>query len=123
MGSHDAARTPSVDISGKSSFASAGDSSSSGRPKVLAHPTWRRSSSSRSGVQARRRPPHSIQPGSNSDSAARRRYSSTLSIIIRVSDTEPRSWPTSPAEWNVEPLVSSLRSSSTTSRSPSWARW
>ena len=42
---------------------------------------------------------------------------------MRVSDTLERSWPTSPAEWNVEPLVSSLRSSSTTSRSPSFARW
>ena len=38
---------------------------------------------------------------------------------MRVSGRLERSWPTSPAEWNVEPLVSSLRSSSTTSRSPS----
>ena len=37
--------------------------------------------------------------------------------------TLERSCPTSPAEWKVEPLVSSLRSSSTTSRSPSCARW
>ena len=37
--------------------------------------------------------------------------------------TLDRSWPTRPAEWKVEPLVSSLRSSSTTSRSPSLARW
>src|ERR1700704_5106179 len=42
---------------------------------------------------------------------------------MRVNETLERSWPTSPAEWNVEPLVSSLRSSSTTSRSPSLARW
>src|SRR5271166_2416322 len=42
---------------------------------------------------------------------------------MRVSETLERSWPTSPAEWKVEPLVSSLRSSSTTSRSPSLARW
>src|SRR5271167_4328042 len=42
---------------------------------------------------------------------------------MRVSDTLERSCPTSPAEWNVEPLVSSLRSSSTTSETPSLARW
>src|SRR5271168_390499 len=42
---------------------------------------------------------------------------------MRVSGTLERNWPTSPAEWKVEPLVSSLRSSSTTSRSPSLARW
>src|ERR1700677_1052071 len=42
---------------------------------------------------------------------------------MRVNDTLERSWPTSPAEWKVDPLVSSLRSSSTTSRSPSVARW
>src|ERR1700679_3650541 len=42
---------------------------------------------------------------------------------MRVSETLDLSWPTRPAEWNVEPLVSSLRSSSTTSRSPSLARW
>ncbi len=43
--------------------------------------------------------------------------------MIWVSETLERSWPTSPAEWKVEPLVSSLRSSRTTSRSPSSARW
>src|SRR5271167_4145611 len=42
---------------------------------------------------------------------------------MRVSGTLERNWPTSPAEWKVDPLVSSLRSSSTTSRSPSSARW
>src|SRR5271163_607503 len=42
---------------------------------------------------------------------------------MRVSGTLERSWPTSPAEWKVEPLVSSLRSSSTTSETPSLARW
>src|SRR3954447_12665952 len=47
---------------------------------------------------------------------------STECIIIVVSDTLERSWPTNPALWNVEPLVSSARSTSTTSRSPSWAR-
>src|SRR6478735_334017 len=42
---------------------------------------------------------------------------------MRVSVTEPRSCPTSPAEWNVEPLVSSARSTSRTSVSPRRARW
>src|SRR3954447_16317494 len=42
---------------------------------------------------------------------------------MRVSDTDDRSWPTSPVEWNVEPLVSCARSSRTTSRQPSCARW
>src|SRR5271165_2131634 len=42
---------------------------------------------------------------------------------MRVSGRLARSWPTRPAEWNVEPLVSSSRSSSTTSASPRRARW
>ena len=117
MGRCEATRTPSVTISGNSSRASSAEISSSGRPNVRAHATWRWVSCSRSGVQARRIPPHSVQPQSSV------RYSSTDHIIIWVSVTEPRSWPTSPAEWNVEPLVSSLRSTSTTSRSPSCARW
>ena len=50
-------------------------------------------------------PPHSVQPGSNSPPPSFR-YSSTEYIIIFVSETDERSWPTSPAEWNVEPLVS-----------------
>ena len=33
--------------------------------------------------------------------------------------SDPRSWPTSPAEWNVEPLVRSARSTRTTSSQPS----
>ena len=45
-------------------------------------------------------------------------------IIILVSETDPRSWPTSPAEWNVEPLVRSERSTQQRRRcKPSWARW
>ncbi len=67
-------------------------------------------------------PPHSVQPGSNSPPPSFR-YSSTEYIITFVSDTEERSWPTSPAEWNVDPLVSSLRSSRTTSLKPTSARW
>ena len=53
-------------ISGNSSRASSARDSSSGSPNVLAHATWRRTSCSRSGVQARRMPPHWTQPQSSS---------------------------------------------------------
>ena len=79
-------------MSRNSAWASSADSSSSGRPNVRDHATWRMTSCSRSSVQARRMPPHSTQPQSSV------RYSATESIIIRVSDTLPRSCPTSPAE-------------------------
>jgi len=42
---------------------------------------------------------------------------------MRVNVGSARSWPTRPAEWKVEPLVNSARSSTTTSRSPSSLRW
>jgi len=51
------------------------------------------------------------------------RYNSTEYMFIRVNVGSARNCPTSPAEWNVEPLVSSFRSRSTTSRSPCLARW
>ena len=73
MGSQAAPTTPSVDISGNRSCASSGEISSSGSPKVLAQPDWRRSSSMRSSLEASRRLPHSVQPGSNSDSRPSRR--------------------------------------------------
>ena len=44
-------------------------------------------------------PPHSTQPGFVSGSLESFRYNSALYIIIDVSVTEPRNWPTSPAEW------------------------
>ena len=66
--------------------------------------------------------PDSTQLGGASDRCSSR-YSSTEYMFIRVSVGSERSWPTRPAEWKVDPLVSSLRSSSTTSRSPSFARW
>ena len=109
-------------MGGNRSCASSAEISSSGSPNVFAQPAWRRVSSQRSGVQASRMPPHSVQPGSNSPPPSFR-YSSTEYIIIFVSDTDERSWPTSPAEWKVDPLVSSRRSSSTTSSKPSSARW
>ena len=46
------------------------------------------------------------------------RYSSTELIIIFVRLIEPRSWPTRPAEWKVEPLVRSARSTRTASAHP-----
>src|SRR4051794_27754436 len=105
-------------MSGNLAAASAALTNSSGSPKVRAHAAWRRSSCMRSGEEASRSEPTSRQPHASPSS----RYSATESIIIRVSGTLERSWPTSPAEWNVEPLVSSARSTSTTSRSPAATR-
>ncbi len=77
-------------------------------------------------MAARRSEPTSRQPGDrpvSAASASSRRYTSTLCIIIRVRGSELRSCPTNPAEWNVLPLVSSERSTSTTSVHPASARW
>ena len=123
VGSQTAPRTPSVDISGKRSWASPAVMSSSGRPNVLAQPACRRSSSKRSGLEARRSEPTSCHDGSVPVSAASRRYRSEPYIIILVRVTEPRSWPTRPAEWKVDPEVSSARSTSTMSVQPRSARW
>ena len=76
---------------------------SSGRPNVLAQPAWRWISSMRACDEARRMPPSSCQPGSLPVSRRSAAYSSTEYIIIRVSDTDERSWPTRPAECQVEP--------------------
>ena len=122
VGSQTAPRTPSVDISGKRACASSAVIRSSGSPKVFAQPAWRRNSSNRSGVEARRSDPTSCHEGSTPVSAASRRYSSAPYIIIRVSVTELRSWPTSPAEWKVDPEVSSARSTRTMSVQPSSVR-
>ena len=65
VGSQAAPSTPSVDISGNSSAARSASTSSSGRPNVFAHAACRRSSSSRSSLEASRRPPHSTQPQSS----------------------------------------------------------
>ena len=75
----------------------------------------------RAGRQSQRARPRATR-GPVPVSAASRRYSSVLYIIILVSVTELRSCPTRPAEWNVEPEVSSARSTSTTSVQPSSAR-
>ncbi len=90
--------------------ASAGEISCSGRSYVRAQLICRRISSSRSGEDASLMPPLSVQPTGCSPSCSAR-YSSTEYMFIRVSVGSARSWPTSPAEWNVEPLVSSARSS------------
>src|SRR5215218_8458062 len=123
VGSHTAPRTPSSVISGNFRWASSGVISSSGSPNVFAQPAWRWSSSKRSFDDASRSEPTSCQETAMPVSAWRRRYSSTPYIIIRVRVVLARSWPTRPAEWNVEPLVSSARSTRTTSRQPSRARW
>ena len=60
-------------MSGKRSFASSAEISFSGKPNVFAQPAWRRSSSIRSSLEASLIPPHSTQPGSSSDSAAKPR--------------------------------------------------
>ncbi len=73
----------------------------------------------RSSEEASRSEPTSLQPVSSSTSSPSSRYSSTEFIIILVRESEPRSWPTRPAEWNVDPLVSWARSTSTTSVQPS----
>ena len=65
VGRYAAPSTPSTDIGGKSSCASAGEISSSGRPKVFAHPAWREISSIRSCDEARRSDPTSRQPVSS----------------------------------------------------------
>ena len=97
--------------------------SSSGSPNVLAQPAWRWSSSKRAFDDASRSEPTSCHDGSTPVSAASRRYRSAPYIIILVRVTELRSWPTRPAEWNVEPEVSSARSTRTMSVQPSSARW
>ena len=70
VGRYAAPRTPSVDIGGKRSWASAGETSSSGRPNVFAHPAWRAISSIRSSDDASRREPTSRQPVSSPTSAS-----------------------------------------------------
>ena len=93
---------------------SAARTSSPSRAGGAAPPSARRSTRS-----AASRPPASpANARSPRASASSRRYTSTLCIIIRVSGRLDRSWPTSPAEWNVLPLVGSARSSTSTSVQP-----
>ena len=69
VGRYAAPSTPSVDMGGKSACASAGETSSRGRPNVLAQPAWRAISSSRSGDEASRSEPTSRQPVSSPTSS------------------------------------------------------
>ena len=95
-------------------------SSSSGRPNVFAQPAWRAISSIRS--SRRREPeradlaPARLEPDLRPRACGRARRSPSSSASARAT---PRSWPTRPAEWNVEPLVRSARSTRTTSSQPS----
>ena len=98
--------------------ASAAETSSSPSPNVFAQPACRAISSIRSSDDASRSEPTSCQPVSSSTSAPSVRYSSTELIIIFVRLIEPRSCPTRPAEWKVEPLVRSARSTRTASAHP-----
>src|SRR5450432_1578756 len=77
----------------------------------------------RSGLDARRRPPTSCQPGSLPVSCRRSAYRPTEYIIIRVRLTDERRCQTRPAGCQVDPEVRSYCSTSTTSFQPSRARW
>src|SRR3954449_2941200 len=72
---------------------------------------------------ASRRPPSSCHPGSLPVSSLRTAYRPTEYCIILVRLTVERSWPTRPAECQVEPCVRPYCSTSTTSLQPSWAGW
>ena len=124
VGSQAAPRTPSGESSGKRSWASRAEISVQGQPEraspghlapQLVEPLGRAGEPERAHlvpawVHARLRAQAAVElasPASSSGSA----------------QTELRSWPTSPAEWKVEPEVSSARSSRTTSRQPRLTRW
>ncbi len=123
VGSQAAPTRSDVSISGQRSFASAGDRRCISRPKLRAVVAWRLISIIRSALQASLRPPFIFQPLAWPVSASRRSYSSTECVSSRVMLALVRSWPTRPAACQVEPEVRRLRSSSTTSRQPSLARW
>src|SRR5213083_1787554 len=118
-----AATTPSVLIGGNSCCASSAETISIGRPNVFAQDACRRSSSCRASDDASLRPPSWCQPGSLPVSFFSSAYSPTEYCIIRVSESEERSCPTSPAECHVEPCVSWYCSTSSESVHPSFARW
>ncbi len=123
VGVNTAPSTPSSFISGNIFLAWAVLIISSGMPNERANPTCRLSSSIRCGVDAKRKPPTSRQPVSCPVSSLSRRYRSVLYFIMRVRLKSERSWPTRPAECQVEPQVSSPRSRSTTSFHPIRVRW
>ena len=108
---------------GHSAFASAADSRCISSPKLWAVVAWRLISTSRSGLQARRKPPLRFQPVACPVSCSSLSYSSTLYLRSCVTFADVRSWPTRPAACQVEPLVSLARSSRTMSLKPARARW
>src|SRR5881409_1381249 len=116
LGSQSAPSSDASVMSGNLSRASRAPTSSRWSPKRRAQRSRSAISLSRAGEEATRRLPTPFQPGSRPVSSRSRRYSSTLAMLIRVSSTEERSWPTRPAAWNVEPPVSSPRSRTTTTR-------
>ena len=67
--------------------------------------------------------PAALRPADREPARLQLRYNSTEYMFIRVRVGSARSCPTRPAEWNVDPLVNSSRSRTTTSDSPSSARW
>ena len=84
-------------IGGNNACASAALISCIGSPNTLAQLNCRRSSASRSGLDASRMLPDSTQLGGASDRCSSR-YSSTEYMFILVSVGSERSCPTSPAE-------------------------
>ena len=118
VGRKAAATTSSLDMSGNSSWARCGETSSIGRPKLFAIVVSRFSSITRSAEQASRRLPVSRQSTAWPVSASRPRYISTDCSSIRVVLRDDRSWPTSPAACHVAPSVSRCCSRTSTSASP-----
>ena len=123
VGRKAAPTTSLTSITGHNSRASPGESRCMSRPKLCAVVACLRISVSRSALQARRSPPFIFQPVAWPVSASSAAYNSTLYLSSCVMLADVRSWPTSPAACHVEPLVSLLRSSTTISLRPSFARW
>ena len=98
------------------------ETSSSGSPNVFAQPACRAISSMpllRRGEPERADlAPARLEPDLSARASGRGRRSSSSSSSAL---SEPRSWPTRPAEWKVEPLVRSARSTRRTSSQPSRA--
>ncbi len=110
---------------GKSAFISAGEISSTSRPRWRWNAATRRYSSSRSASAAASISPTGLKPVAWPVSASNRAYSSReySRIDVDVSENDPKHV-ISPAACHVVPLVSRSRSRRTTSLPhPRWARW
>ena len=106
-----------------SSPARAGEISSHSTPKLRASASCFLSIISRSRVCATLTLPHCFQPVARPVSASSVAYSSMPYLLIRVMVRFGRIWPIRPAACQVVPQVSWPCSSSSTSFSPSAARW